>query len=226
MLFRSSDYHEIGSKIMGGEQLKGDYGWRCPGGESILHTNDGKVVFACHSRTSFLPGYFFFLQVRQMFFTKEGWPVLNHNEYYADENFKEALAPLTAEDVAGAYNAILTVRGNTIKNYTPYGATMTAEVHYEDAVPTDSKELVLNKDGTVGGKNYSGSWTIASDGYSIKVDLKTAKGKSIGTFSGYALKAVDWALKTPTARKTVTFTTFDGERTGEYFWGNKIISNK
>ena len=222
----ASDYHEIGSKIMGGEQLKGDYGWRCPGGESILRTKDGKVVFACHSRTSFLPGFFFFLQVRQMFFTKEGWPVLNHNEYYADENFKEELAPLTAEDVAGAYNAILTVRGNTVKNYTPYGATMPAEVHYEDAVPTDSKELLLNKDGTVGGKNYSGAWTLASDGYSIKVDLKTAKGKSIGTFNGYVLKAVDWALKTPTARKTVTFTTFDGEKTGEYFWGNKIINNK
>lgn len=222
----ASDYHEIGSKIMGGEQLKCDYGWRCPGGESILRTNDGKIVFACHSRTSFLPGYFFFLQVRQMFFTKEGWPVLNHNEYYADENFKEELVPLTAEDVAGTYNAILTVRGNTVKNYTPYGATMPAEVHYEDAVPTDSKELVLNKDGTVGGKNYSGAWTLASDGYSIKVDLKTAKGKSIGTFNGYVLNAVDWALKTPTARKTVTFTTFDGEKTGEYFWGNKIISNK
>lgn len=217
----SSSYHEIGSKIMGAEVLKGEFGWRCPGGQSILRTQDGKIVFACHSRTDFKPGYFFFLQVRQMFFTKDGWPVLNHNEYYEDADFKEHLAELTVSDIAGTYDAILTVRSSKIDHYTPYGEGAVADVHIDDAVPTPSSEMILNEDGTIAGKVYSGSWKLLDDGYSIELILKTAKGKDIGTFKGYALTGVDWANRNPVSRKVVTITTIDDTKTGEYLWGNK-----
>jgi len=217
----SSNYHEIGSKIMGGEVLKGEYGWRCPGGQSILRSKDGKILFACHSRTDFKPGYFFFLQVRQMFFTKDGWPVLNHNEYYEDDSFSEKLQKLTVEDVAGTYDAILTVRSSKMDRYTPYGEGAVADVHIDDAIPTPSSELILNKDGSVGGKVYSGSWKLDSDGYSFEITINTVKGQKIGTFKGYVLKAVDWANRKPVARKTISFTTIDDSSTGEYFWGNR-----
>jgi len=74
-------YHEIGSKIIGGCELEKEFSFRCQGGQSILRSQDGKILFACHARTNFLPGYYFFLQVHQLFFTDDGWPVLNQNEY-------------------------------------------------------------------------------------------------------------------------------------------------
>lgn len=217
----SNRYHEFGSKIMGAEALKGEFGWRCPGGQSILRTNDGKIVFACHTRTNFKPGYFFFLQVRQLFFTEEGWPVLNHNEYYQDADFEEKLTPLSKEDIVGNYETILTVRSSDMGRYTPYGEGEVADVHIDDAVPASSLGLTLNADGSVGGKNYSGSWKIAEDGYTFQIDLKDVKGKELGVFKGYVLNAVDWAIRNPVARKTITFTTIDAAKTGEYFWGNK-----
>lgn len=217
----ASRYHEFGSKIMGGEELKGEFGWRCPGGQSIMRSHDGKILFACHSRTNFKPGYFFFLQIRQMFFTQDGWPVLNHNEYYEDADFTEKLAPLSPAEVAGTYNAVLTVRSSKIEHYTPYGEGSVADVHIDDAVPTPSQELTLNEDGSIGGKTYSGSWKLMEDGYTVGLLLKDSKGAEIGTFKGYVLSAVDWAIKNPVARKVISFTTIDSEKTGEYFWGNK-----
>ena len=216
----STDYHEIGSKIMGAEVLNGEYGWRCPGGESIIRTQDGIVIFVCHARTNYLPGYFFFLQVRQMFFTKEGWPVLNHNEYYNDYNGKdEKLTSLKAADVAGTYDAILSVRGATIGKFKPFGSNDPVEASMEDAESTKSKDMTLNADGTIGG-SYAGTWTLASDGYTVSLELKNTDGSAVGTFQGYALKAVDWARKKGT-HYTITFTTIDSTKTGEYFWGNK-----
>ena len=219
MLFErnvANDYHAYGSKIIGSCALDGEYNFRCQGGQSILRTADGKVLFACHSRTNFLPGYFFFLQVHQMFFTEDGWPVLNQNEYYEDANTKEALAPLTKSDVAGTYDAILTVRGTEKGDFQPFAQpTPIPAVSQDDAIPTPSKELRLEADGSVSGA-YKGKWSLGADGYTVKIALD-----NIGEFNGYALKAVDWAKKKGDTRKVITFTAIDGENSGEYLWGNK-----
>lgn len=212
------DYHAIGSKIIGAHELKGEYSFRCQGGESILRTADGKIVMAVHSRTNFLPGYFFFLQIHQMFFNEDGWPVINENEYYNDFNGKdEGLNKLSVSEIAGTYDAILTVRDNEEGRFTPFGSTDSFQVHITDATPTPSKDLTLNEDGTIGGNNYSGKWTLAEDGYSITINLD-----GIGIFKGYVLNAVDWARKNAKgSHRTITFTTLDSTKTGEYFWGNK-----
>ena len=211
----SSNYHEIGSKIIGSHELKGEYSFRCQGGQSIMRTQDGKIVFANHARTNYLPGYFFFLQIHQMFFTDDGWPVLNQNDYYADSKFTEKTGTVSVADIAGTYSTILTERNAKIGNWKPYGHDSVVEVCLADAVPTPSKEITLGADGSVSGA-YSGKWTLSDDGkFLVALD-------GIGTFHGYALKACDWARKSGSDRLTVTFTTIDGEKTGEYFWGNKI----
>lgn len=210
----ASEYHEIGSKIIGSHVLKGEYSFRCQGGQSILRTQDGKIVFANHARTNYMPGYFFCLQVHQMFFTKDGWPVLNQNDYYADKTFAEKLGAVKASDIAGTYDTILTVRKADVGNYKPHGQNDPVEVCLADAIPTESKEITLGADGSVSGA-YSGKWTLADDG-SLTITLNGG-----GTFTGYALPAVAWARTKGNDRKTVTFTTIDGTKTGEYFWGNK-----
>lgn len=211
----ASNYHEIGSKIIGGHSIEKEFNFRCQGGQSIMRSNDGKILFACHARTNFLPGYYFFLQVHQLFFTDDGWPVLNQNEYYEDKNFTENLAALKAEDIAGNYDAILTVRGSDMSDYKPFGQSDPVSVVTADGVPTESKLIALEKDGKISGA-YTGSWELSSDGYTFTLSLD-----GVGKFRGYALKAVDWARKKGKNRQTITFTTFDGEKTGEYFWGNR-----
>lgn len=208
-------YHEIGSKIIGGHELEKGFSFRCQGGQSIMRSQDGKILFACHTRTNFLPGYYFFLQVHQMFFTDDGWPVLNQNEYYEDKNFTEKLEALKASDIAGNYDAILTVRGSEQSDYKPFGQGDPVTVVTADGVPTVSKQISLSADGKVSGA-YSGTWELASDGYTFTVSLD-----GVGKFRGYALNAVDWAKRKGKNRKTISFTAFDGEKTGEYFWGNK-----
>ncbi len=221
----ADDYHDYGSKIIGANILDDEYGWRCPGGESILRTADGKIMFACHTRTTFKAGYYFYLQLHQMFFTDDGWPVLNQNEYYDDyDGSDEELSSLTSDDIAGTYDTILTVRGTDTSSYTPYGGTA-GTYNTCDETPTTSVSMALSSDGTISGDDYSGTWTLADDGYTITLDLSDAAGASLGTFTGYALQATDWARKGGVTRQTITFTTLDDTSSdteaGEYFYGNK-----
>ncbi len=210
-----TEYHAVGSKIIGSCALEGENQFRCQGGQSILRSNDGKILFACHTRTNFLPGYFFFLQVHQMFFTDDGWPVLNQNEYYEDAKTAEALKPLSVSEIAGTYDMILTVRGTQTGDFQPFGQpTPVPNISQCDAVPTPSKAVKLNADGSVSGA-YSGKWSLGDDGYSLVIEIAQ------GTFRGYALNAVDWAKKSGNTRKTITLTTIDGTQSGEYLWGNK-----
>ena len=211
----ASNFHEIGSKIIGGHSLEKEFDFRCQGGQSIMRSKDGKILFACHSRTNFLPGYYFFLQIHQLFFTDDGWPVLNQNEYYEDKNGSEKLAALKASDIVGTYDAILTVRGTEVTTYKPFGQNDPVEVVAADGIPTQSKVISLGPDGKIAG-SYTGSWKLESDGYTFAVLLD-----GVGEFRGYVLNAVDWAKRKGKNRRVITFTTYDGNTTGEYFWGNR-----
>lgn len=231
----SGNYHAVGSKIIGSYALSGEYSFRCQGGLSVIRNAAGKVIFACHTRTNFQEGYYFYLQCHQMFFNEEGWPVLNQNEYYDDyeeitADGTERLCSISKNDIAGTYDTILTVRGTetaAVSTLGIYGAlSVTSTVNKLDAVPTASKAVTLNADGSIGG-SYKGTWTLAEDGYSVTINLTNTSGTALGTFKGYVLHAVDWARKGDVERRTITFTTLcydeDGSSTesGEFFWGNK-----
>ena len=147
----ASSYHAIGSKIIGSYELSGEYSFRCQGGLSIYRDQAGKILFANHSRTNFSEGYYFYLQIHQMFFNEDGWPVLNQNEYYEDKKFSEKLAPLAVADIAGNYDTILTVRGSDAKDYKPFGQGDPVTVVAADGIPTESKLVSLSADGKVSG---------------------------------------------------------------------------
>ena len=219
-----AQYHAIGSKIIGSHVLQDEYSMRSQGGLSVLRGKGGNIYFANHTRTNYLPEYHFALQIHQMFFNADGWPVLNQNDYN-----KESLAKLTEADVIGTYDTILTVRGTTSVNIKSLGLDISGldandfdvsnnlKFNKEDAEPTTSKEIVLGAGGSISG-SYNGNWSLANDGYSITINLT-----GLGMFKGYILKATDWARKSGD-RRTVTFTTLCSDSTatkkGEYFWGN------
>lgn len=220
----ASSYHEYGSKIIGAFCLKNEYGWRCPGGESIFRDKNGKILFTVHSRTTFEPTYHFVLQVRQMFFNGDGWPVLNQNEYYNDytgitSHGTEELCALKAEDVVGTYEVILTERGSNTGTFESKDGPRTFNLADENE--KNSATMKIESGGTVSGA-YKGTWTLGADGYSITLTLKRK-----GTFKGVVLNAVDWAKKGSESRRVITFTALDYSEThadsasGEYLFGNK-----
>lgn len=217
---QADKYHSFGGKILPAAELEGQYSFRSQGGQSILRTSDGKVMLACHSRTNFTPEYYFFLQLHQMFFNEDGWPLLNQNEYYNDyDGSDEKLRPLSVQEIAGTYDVILTARSSQTKPVKFFGDSSGRITHVDDALPAASKEVIFTA-GKNGGKikgAYKGKWVLSDDGYSIEISLN-----DIGTFRGYAFWCVDWARKGSSgSRKTVSFTVLDSEKTGEYFWGNR-----
>lgn len=193
-------FHNVGNKILGAFEMSGEYGWKAPGGLSIFRNKEGKIILSAHTRTTFFPGYYFYLQNRQMFFTDTDWPLLNMNEYAG-----EKLKKLKAEKLYGTYKTILTERGQNSS---------------VDANATTSKNITLEENGNVTGV-YSGSWQLLDDGYSIKIVLN-----NLGTFTGYMMRSVNWALKNSSERYTYSFTTMcaaSGDvKLGEHFFGNKI----
>lgn len=227
----ASSYHSYGSKIIGSHVLYNEYSFRSQGGLSVLRDNNGKILFACHSRTNFQYGYYFYLQIHQMFFNEDGWPVLNQNEYYSDfsdytADGTESLTKLSLDDIAGTYDTILTVRGSTSGTFTSGMNESATVASLEDAEPTESKTMKIASDGSISGSNYSGTVELASDGYSAVITLKDASGSELGTFKGYFMYALDWARKgSRVDRYTITFTSLSSTQTdakaGEYFWGNK-----
>lgn len=227
----ASSYHAIGSKIIGSHALDGEYSFRCQGGLSVWRNTDGQIIFACHARTNFQMGYYFYLQCHQMFFNEDGWPVLNQNEFYSDytdytSDGKESLSKLEISEIAGDYSTILTVRGSEsadINTLGIYGASdVTGKANTADAVPTASKTMTLSENGAISG-SYQGNWSLDADGYSITINLKDSDGNALGTFKGFALHALDWARSSD--YRTITFTTIcsdtSASNAGEYFWGNK-----
>ena len=217
-------YHNVGGKIIGAQALQGEYGFTAPGGLSIWRDNRGKILFANHARTNYMESWHFMLQIHQLFFTADGWPVLNQNDFYNDyahltADGTESLAPLSKKEICGVYDAVLTVRNSERGNIESFDGT-TKAFSLADGNVTESCELELCADGSIRGA-YSGSWTLSRDGYSIALTLETNEHAPLGEFTGYALHAVDWARKAG-ARRTITFTTVDASgRCGEYFWGNK-----
>lgn len=116
-------YHNVGSKIIGAQALGDDYGITSPGGLSVYRNSDGQILFANHARTNYINSGNFVLQIHQMFFNSEGWPVLNQNDFYSDytdytSDGLEGLTSISLSDIAGTYDTILTERSNTTATLT------------------------------------------------------------------------------------------------------------
>ena len=214
-----ANYHNIGSKIIGGFQIGSEYSYRCQGGQSILRNASGDILFANHTRTNFQAGYYFYLQVHKMMFNGAGWPVLNMNEYYQD-----TLTSLTLSDIAGTYDMVHTITGTGTSSFTPYGGSAVTYNTY-DETPTTSKSITIDSSGNITG-NYKGTLTLGSDGYSISIKLKSSSGATLGTFKGFVMNAVDYGRGASlSSSKTIHITSLCASSTatsgGCYFFGNK-----
>ncbi len=135
-----------GNKLAGNYQFAGGPTDTALGHNSVIKA-DGKYFVVHHIRNR-VDGMHH-VEVRQMFFNKDGWPVLAPNRYAG-----ETAGVFTAADVAGTYDIVIHSGGNTV-----------------DHVP--SIACTLNADGTVSGAQ-TGSWTLDANGYYITVTLGNA----------------------------------------------------
>ena len=102
----SMNESQIGVKLMGGYQLLHDpdtglsKGIKAPGHCSVAV--DGNRLWLCHhTRTQSLPDYWFAMQIRPMFLSRDGWPLVMPMSYQG-----ESFAPVT-ELPEWSYNLIL-----------------------------------------------------------------------------------------------------------------------
>lgn len=213
-----------GHKILGGFVFGDGLGWRSMGGMSLLKISDvdnltgkNKMVLCAHSRTNFLSDFYFYVQTRQLYFNKDGWPILNPNEYAG-----ESLKQFTVNDLVGTYDVVLTVRDMEVGDVPGFGGVLKSNVVKADAKETQSVEVTFNADGTLSGA-YTGSWKLLEDGYSTVIVLEK-DGKKLGSFDGLFTPATDWAKKEGN-RNVITFTALCGiinePETGEHLFGNK-----
>lgn len=226
----SSYFHTIGSKIKGAFQLgKTGRAFRCQGGQSIIRDQEGRILFACHARTNFLPGWFFYLQVNEMFFNEEGWPLLNQNEYFPLSD-DEKTGEFTLENIAGSYDVILTVRDNKSGPFTGFAYANPVDANLADANPTVSKKVVINADGSLSGA-YSGKLELGgkdSDGRQcITMKISDAKsGGELGEFKGFVFDAYDWNEMSGKKARKISISLLDSEKSGEYLFGNRSAAAK
>ncbi len=142
----------------GGNKLAGNYRFdgMAKGAAALGHNSvikvDGKYIVVHHAREEEGSGNVtagHHLETRQLFFNKDGWPVLAPNRYVG-----ESLGVVPAEDIAGQYDIIEHTVGTQ--------QTFAESVSY-----------TFNADGTITG-GAGGSWKLAENGYDITVTLGTA----------------------------------------------------
>lgn len=141
--FHDPDYAGFGVKLMGGYQftpLPGEanqlsIAYRSPGHNSAIYDPEtGRSFILFHTRFS-NAGETFSVRVHEMFYTKDGWPVVCPSRY--------AGAPkgaLTMADVPGDYKLVR--HGRDINR-----------------VEHKSIRVTLNEDGTLEGEGVTGAWT-------------------------------------------------------------------
>ncbi|MCR5252869.1 MAG: glycoside hydrolase family 43 protein [Treponema sp.] len=222
----SSSYHTIGSKIKGAFQAgELQRAFRCQGGQSILRAKDGKILFACHSRTNFLPGWYFYLQINQMFFNQEDWPVLDQNEYFP-LNDDDKINDFTLDKIAGTYEVVITVRDNKTGDFKAFSYDKPVEANLADAIPTISKIIDINSEGLISGA-YSGRLELngkdENGNQFITVFLTHPEtSDAVGVFKGFVLNSYNWNKKDLKNAKIITISLLDSEKSGEYLFGNRL----
>lgn len=143
------------------------------------------------------------LHVRQVFFTKDGWPVVSP-ERYAGSNPRE----FSAADLVGEWE-IIRVQEPLYERQLEAGQILWGEGELQDEEWNMSHSLYLEKDGKLG--EDKGTWNFAKEDQSLQLTLNGEVVKNLIVFAGH-----DWENET----ETVLFTGLDSR--GRSVWGKRI----
>ncbi len=154
-----------GNKLAGNYQFTGGPTDTALGHNSVIKTEDGKYIVVMHVRNGVKGAHH--VEARQLFFNKEGWPVLSPNKYAG-----ETMGKITQEQAANTYDVVV---------HTSLGA---------DASYAKSQACTFNKDGTVTGA-LTGTWSVEDDFYvTLTLGEKTYKGVVVPQWCHYKDKPI------------------------------------
>lgn len=145
------------------------------------------------------------LHVRQMFFTKEGWPVVSPERYAggASRRFAEA-------DLAGEWE-IIRVQEPLYERRLEAGQILWGEGELKVEEWNLSRLLSLNKGGGIGEASEQGTWSFSPEAQSLSLLLDGEELKDLIVFAGH-----DWENET----QTVLFSGLDSR--GRSVWGKRV----
>lgn len=211
----------MGNKILGSFAFEGEFGIRSPGGQHVIQDEDGKFFIASHTRTTFRESYYFYLQIRQLYFNEEDWPVLNPNEYAGETLYrKDGSLFVEKADIAGEWQLIQTERSARKGTFKNFEKKRINGVYIADAQETISKACTLTEDGNVFSPYGEGTWSLEES--KITITLTVCKDDSLESetivYRGIVTPAHDMFAD----KDVITITTMGTN--GEYLFGNKPVS--
>lgn len=157
----------VGNKIIGGYRFKNSSGFISPGHNSVL--NDEENYYLVHHIRNAENHNKFYLNIRRIFWTDGGWPIVSP-ERYAGEEYQE----IKKCEILGDWEIIILYRDlNRI---------------------IDSKSIVIKDNNTILG-DFNGLWS-SNQKDKIKIELNIANKKEV--FSGNMSVAWDWEFNKPT----------------------------
>ncbi|MFD0698241.1 arabinan endo-1,5-alpha-L-arabinosidase [Paenibacillus sp. GCM10027628] len=159
---------EIGNKLIGGYSFSQGEGWIAPGHNSVLQ--DGGSTYMVHHARGETRTSWPYLHVRQMLWTKDGWPVVSPERYAG-----EKVQPIPKASIAGTWERI----------------------YHEKATNgrVKAKPLTLFSNGKAEGEPGSGTWSFDGD---HTMTLTWHEGEAAGrTEELLLLPSWDWELQRP-----------------------------
>ncbi|UJF32570.1 arabinan endo-1,5-alpha-L-arabinosidase [Paenibacillus hexagrammi] len=160
--------YEIGNKVLGGYSFTKGEGWIAPGHNSVLQ-DQGKTFMVSHARAESRTSWSY-LQVRQMLWTKDGWPVVSPERYAG-----EYLQLIPKSIIAGQWERIYQAKDANGR--------------------VKAKPLILTADGKAEGEPGVGSWKFDGE-HTITIEWS---GDSVNKRSEQVLllPSWDWELNRP-----------------------------
>lgn len=165
----STNTDEVGNKILGGYKFGDSEGWMAPGHNSVLNDN-GNYYIVHHVRTEKNKDWFY-LNVRKILWSEEGWPIVSPERYAGEKEQKIEEAALI-----GNWQVILHDKENN--NIVP-------SVKYE-----------FKGSNKIKGEKQSGKWELTGDN-NIIVEIPNSNGEKV-EFKGKVIPSWDWENKKET----------------------------
>lgn len=161
--------NEVGNKIAGGYKFGDSEGWMAPGHNSVLN-DDGNYYIVHHARLESDAGWFY-LNVRKILWSKDGWPMVSPERYAGETEQK-----IEKDAILGSWQLIM--QDKNINTVIP-------SVQYD-----------FKSNGKIKNEEKSGTWELADDN-NIAVTISSASGEEV-QYKGKVIPSWDFENKKPT----------------------------
>ena len=181
-------------------QFNGHKGWAGTGHNTVFSDVNGDYYLASQARLS-PENHLMDLHVRQVFWTKDGWPVVSPERYAATEQMG-----IGEKDIHGDWE-VITIHGDAPLRELEAGQILWGENLLKPEEVNRSAVVTLHKNKTISGE-ISGNWTYESGILKLNTDNKIVELK---VFTGQ-----DWENE----KTTLLFTGLNDR--GYSIWGKRI----